>query len=500
MEGDKTNVFIEKSKKIHGEQYSYSKANYISAKRKIIIVCKLHGEFLQTPTNHLSGKGCRKCFSLKARNKYGKSTKDFIQELKNIHGNKYGYDEVEYINAHSKIKVKCFKHGYFLVNAQSFKNGSNCAKCSRENRVSKYSNEEIINEFSKVHGKDYDYSVTNYKKYNQKIAIKCKKHGIFWQLPKSHMKGSGCPKCAGNEIYTTIEFLNELESRKFKRNYYDYSYVEYKSAKEDVRIYDKRTGTYHRCNAWTMLHKGSGTDIRNAEDKTAYALAKLRQVHGSRYDYTKLVYKSDEIKLLIGCKIHGFFKQRYSGHLRGKGCPICGDAEIGSKLVKQRREAIDDFVNTHGRRYDYSNVVYENSKNKVEIVCRKHGAFWQSPSSHVRGSGCPKCKQSTGENRISVYLTKRAIEYEVQKKFPGMELGNSLRCDFYLNTKNLVIEYNGRQHYQEVPLWGGKRQLKRTQELDQLKRNYCKMNGINYEVIRYDEDIYQKLEEILAKY
>lgn len=45
-----------------------------------------------------------------------------------------------------------------------------------------------------------------------------------------------------------------------------------------------------------------------------------------------------------------------------------------------------------GRSYDYSKVNYTNNKNKVEIICSKHGSFWQQPTTHLFGkAGCPHC-------------------------------------------------------------------------------------------------------------
>jgi hypothetical protein len=61
IKSDKTNLFITKAIKIHNDKYDYSKVNYINAKTKIIITCKYHGDFEQTPSNHLSNFNCQKC-------------------------------------------------------------------------------------------------------------------------------------------------------------------------------------------------------------------------------------------------------------------------------------------------------------------------------------------------------------------------------------------------------------------------------------------------------
>ena len=99
-----------------------------------------------------------------------------------------------------------------------------------------------------------------------------------------------------------------------------------------------------------------------------------------------------------------------------------------------------------------------------------------------------------------VYLKKEGIQFETQKKFEGMRSNLPLKCDFYIKNFNLVIEYNGRQHYEPIKLWGGTKQLKKTQELDKIKKEFCLENGINFEVIKFDEDINTRLVKILKNY
>ena len=105
--GYTTEIFIDKAKKIHGKLYDYSKVNYIDSKTKIIIVCKEHGEYLQTPSKHLQKQGCPKCMCYEKSN-----STEFIEKAKQIYGNKYDYSKVEYVNSQTKIMVL---YEYFLV-------------------------------------------------------------------------------------------------------------------------------------------------------------------------------------------------------------------------------------------------------------------------------------------------------------------------------------------------------------------------------------------------
>lgn len=95
-------LFIERAKVAHGDKYDYSKAKYNIVNDKIIIICPIHGEFLQSKYCHLIGCGCSKCAGC-----YNPNTEEYIKRAKKIHGDKYDYSEVNYINQKVKISIKC---------------------------------------------------------------------------------------------------------------------------------------------------------------------------------------------------------------------------------------------------------------------------------------------------------------------------------------------------------------------------------------------------------
>ena len=110
-------------------------------------------------------------------------------------------------------------------------------------------------------------------------------------------------------------------------------------------------------------------------------IEKAKKVHGDRYNYSKVEYKNNCIKVIIVCKIHDGFKQKPNGHLNGKGCPKC----VGQN--KTTKELIKQFNKIHRNKYDYSKVEYINSRTKVIIICKKHGEFSQTPNNHLRKRG-----------------------------------------------------------------------------------------------------------------
>jgi hypothetical protein len=122
---NKTTLFISKSKQVHGERYDYSKVVYVNAKTKVIIICKEHGDFFQTPSNHLSNFNCQKC----AKN-FKIDTLAFIEKAKKIHGERYDYSKANYTNANNPILIICKEHGEFNQIPDFHLNRKcNCPKC-----------------------------------------------------------------------------------------------------------------------------------------------------------------------------------------------------------------------------------------------------------------------------------------------------------------------------------------------------------------------------------
>lgn len=203
----KAENFIKKAKKIHGKKYDYSKVEYEKALEKVCIICPKHGEFWQTPNNHLKGKGCPKCVG---RNK---TTEEFIKEAKVTHGNKYDYSKVDYINSETKVCIICPEHGEFWQNPKKHINGCSCPKCSHQSY--KDSKETFIEKAKKIHGDRYDYSKVEYVNSHTKVCITCPIHGDFWMIPTNHISGKGCPICKESKYERLIREALKKENISF---------------------------------------------------------------------------------------------------------------------------------------------------------------------------------------------------------------------------------------------------------------------------------------------
>lgn len=124
------NEFILKSQDKHGDKYDYSKVKYIGSKNQIIIICPIHGEFLQRPNDHLNGCGCKKCQYQKTSNENKFTNTIFIKKANVVHGNVFDYSLVDYRGYENKIKIVCSKHGVFLQSPHAHLQGTGCPSCS----------------------------------------------------------------------------------------------------------------------------------------------------------------------------------------------------------------------------------------------------------------------------------------------------------------------------------------------------------------------------------
>lgn len=181
-----TKEFITRAKDVHGDKYDYSLVKYVNARTKVKIICSEHGVFEQTPDNHLHGHGCLMC---KVEQQRFTTTK-FITRAREIHGDRYDYSLVEYVNYNSLVKLICPEHGVFEQTPNIHLQGKGCPQCVRVN------NDIFIIRSREIHGDKYDYSLVEYVGNQIKVNIICPEHGVFEQIPTNHWYGRGCPQCA----------------------------------------------------------------------------------------------------------------------------------------------------------------------------------------------------------------------------------------------------------------------------------------------------------------
>jgi hypothetical protein len=175
---------------IHGNNYDYSKVEYVNSKQKVIVTCVTHGDFEIAPDHHINRKqGCAKCYYEAMR----LTNEQFIEKAKAIYGDKYDYSNTRYTTGDAKVEIFCPTHGVFKQLARTHLRGESCHKCSVEHRT--FDNDKFITKAKSVHGDKYSYENVAYVGYFKKVSITCEKHGNFEQAPSDHIKGTGCSKC-----------------------------------------------------------------------------------------------------------------------------------------------------------------------------------------------------------------------------------------------------------------------------------------------------------------
>lgn len=207
--------FINEATKIHGNKYDYSKSNWVNVTTKILIICPLHGEFLQRPNTHLTTE----CLHCSFRTRTGKNSKslkvyylDDFKELANeIHGNKYNYSKVKIEHFRKNIIIICDLHGDFSQTPNNHLKGRGCYQCLNcKYDEKRRSLDDFIKEANIVHNFKYNYSESEYINSYTNITVICETHGSFLQTPVSHLRGSDCPKCVGRISKIETIWLNYL--------------------------------------------------------------------------------------------------------------------------------------------------------------------------------------------------------------------------------------------------------------------------------------------------
>ncbi len=249
---------------------------------------------------------------------------------------------------------------------------------------------EFIKKARLVHGNRYVYKDVDYATALVKITIICRKHGPFQMSPNMHLGGQNCQTCSQ---------IARNESR---------------------------------------------------QDTTESFVRKAIKKHKDLYTYDRVRYKNSQTDVLIGCRVHGLFKQRPVNHLNGQGCSKCCYEGRGTR----RQKGLDHFIlrasEVHGSTYDYSEVKYDKCDKDVVIRCKTHGTFKQKPMNHYKGQGCPLCAERLRYSKIAIewieYETKRRRLKNVMHAENGGEFcipGTKYKADGFHKASNTVFEFYG---------------------------------------------------------
>ena len=378
------------------------------------------------------------------------NTAEFIEKAKRIHGVKYDYSKVEYVNSTTPVEIICPVHGSFFQTPKSHLRGNGCKKCGYESNSEKHKRpnhaekikkkwtykgnidtEEFIRRAEEVHGKKYDYSKTEYVNEKTKVCIICPEHGEFWQTPSNHLYGGkGCIKCSTRYPIYEEEFAKRLNGK-----YPSMKIIEYCG-------YNKKSLFY------------CGEKDENGNE------------HGNFF-----------------IRPHDLISDRQIC-----SCPKCASERRRRIFQKSQEDFISEAKVVHGEnRYDYSKVNYVNRGEKVCIICHEkdefgneHGEFWQTPANHLRARGCPLCKSDklVYENKLYSVLLEIFEPEEIIRQYRNESVFGNLSLDFYIPKYKIAIEHQGSQHLGPVSYFGGQKKYEQTRKNDFEKYSICKKNNV----------------------
>lgn len=349
--------------------------------------------------------------------------------------------------------------------------------------------ENFIEKANKRHNFIYNYDKVEYVNSQTKVCIICPEHGEFWQEPSAHVRGYKCPKCANfnrgrNKRWDKNKFIEE--SLKVHGNRFDYSKVAYKNAMDKVIITCPVHGDFTQTPSAHLNGQGcpkcAGKNLNRDE-----IIEKFREVHGEKYDYSKVSFEQMHKKVCIICPEHGEFWQTPSKHLLGQGCKECSKKERGINKRLNQEEFLKRANEIHANKYDYSKVNYITSHDKVEIICPQHGSFWQYPYDHLQGHGCSSCSNTFSIGEMDIYTMLCGYFGNENVELHNRSILNNKEIDILIHPLKIGIEYNGLYWHSEKYNKGRWYHYKKMEE--------CNKKGIK--LIQIFEDEYLKNKSIV---
>lgn len=362
---------------------------------------------------------------------------------------------------------------------------------SINNKLLKHENKlkEYIKD--KFNGK-FDVSKIKWCSAKEHVILICGEYGEFTVSP-NRIKESlyGCPKCARIEASKKTtkgseRFINEaIEIHGYR---YIYDLVDYKHTEIPVDIICRIHGVFKQTphvhlKGQNCFKCSREVAIEKTKMKPEAYFEKANLKHNYKFDYTNSKYLGTVYPITYICPEHGEVTQNASSHLR-YGCERCGH---DTKVIPFE-EFVERAIVIHKGLYTYLKEGYTNISSKIKCVCKIHGVFEQVGDDHLKGRGCPICKQSVGEKQISLILDKLNLKYIAEYKIKD----SKYRYDFYIPDLNILIEYDGVQHFRPIDFFGGIKSYEYTKKADKEKNVLAEVN--NYHLIRIPYTVINDME------
>ncbi len=429
-----------------------------------------------------------------------KTNEEFVEEVKQLVGDEYIFLE-EYKGVHKKIKCKHNQCGYkWYVSPGNFFNGTICPVCSEKNKKEK-ANIEFKKKIYNLVENEYTF-LENYTTAHSKILCRHNICGHEWKISPANFlyQDKRCPACYINSITKSNE--------QFKAEVYNLVGDEYIFLEEYVNNATKIKCRHNKCGfEWNVIPTQFIYSMSRCPKCAGVLKKTTKQFKQEVYDL-----EGDEYEVLgeyINAKTKILMKHlpcnyKYyvtpNAFLRNRRCPNCIGERISEANVKTHLQFIQEVLALVGDEYEVIGK-YKNSYTKIKIkhnLCKE--VYEVKPNSFLNGQRCPRCNSSKGELFIAKILDKMKVEYELQYVYDNCRDKKPLPFDFYLPDYNLLIEYDGKQHFEPVDFAGkGKKwankQFEYIQQNDKIKTQYCKNNNIKLLRIPYWK--FDSIKEIL---
>jgi hypothetical protein len=324
------------------------------------------------------------------------TTADWVERFRESHGDRYDYSKVETKFQSDPVIIVCSVHGEFRKTPTAhWKESKGCDLCVKDDLL-RAAGIEMLMEFKKKHGNKFDYSQVIFTGRNNAVTIICPVHGSLSVAPANHLRSeSGCRKCGHVEKLGTKPVRSLLTPiERFVQvhgNKYDYSKVVYVNNQKKITVSCPEHGDF--VVSPTEHWKGSGCKTCNSKSIDAEeCIRRFRKQHGDKFDYSRVDYISQTTAVTVVCPDHGEFSVQPVNHWKTQeGCKQCA---YESRRFNSTQEIVDRFNTVHGDRYDYGNFSYSHMHAVSLISCKVHGDFPMSPANHLSDHGCPSCWQN----------------------------------------------------------------------------------------------------------
>ena len=498
--------------------------------------------------------------ALQPKGIFAHTTNTFIQTVILNHGNVYGFDKTVYVDASTPVIITCLKHNYdFSVSAAALlrkteRNGGkkkdpivgSCPKCREEyfDGIKK----EMINKFRIVHNNEYDYDESTYINYETPFTAICRTHGPFQILGSNHIKGENkCPECwkekkhhneklVDDNRYYVCEIHGDISIGKTRNLSQGCPNCNVEKANLNMNILRIEKIKKKFGNIFDFENKPDGTLILTCKKHGEQIVLSPGNSYGEkkylclecRYEATQKVYDDEKKELSFKCQ--NVIKAEYNYQYEflefldkggPKDCRISLLNKYNNKQFIVRPKTILGKTLPKDHRFVMKTILpYEEARAKVQALGIKSFREYKKWFGRTKPDDLPtnpqvsykewtsycdffgtdaKKNMSFGEKRINEYLNNKDIEFVWQKTFPDCRNINCLRFDFYLPQYNLLIEFDGEQHFREA-YYGGHIELaqqnfEQQKHNDAIKTKYCQDKNIK--LLRLD---YMDLDNNLIEY